>query len=147
MRDKADLAKWPRDIIAVLSALAALLIYFQYTTLFKFAVLAPARWYHSLAIFVPVVKRNVQFDPSDAILAGLIVALFVTIIVLELRKKRLSTFLSMVFETEKRTILLLIIACLFLRSLLFRSGRACMGRRRELPHRLRLDCFRSVHPG
>ena len=29
MRDRSGLLRWPRDIIAILSALAALLIYFQ----------------------------------------------------------------------------------------------------------------------
>ena len=88
------------------------LIYFQYTTLFKFAVLEPAKRYRSLGTFVQVVRRHVQIDLADAIVAGLIFALLVTIIVLELRKKRLSTFLSMVFETEKRTLLVLVISCL-----------------------------------
>ena len=45
MRDKSSLLRWPRDIIAILSAFAALLIYFQYTTLFKFAVLPPVNRY------------------------------------------------------------------------------------------------------
>ena len=40
MRDESSSLRWPLDVIAILSALAALLIYFQYTTLFKFAVLA-----------------------------------------------------------------------------------------------------------
>ncbi len=122
MRDRSNLVRWPREIIAILLSLAVLLIYSQYTTLFKFAVLGPAKRYRSLAIFVPVVKRHVQFDMSDAIVAGLIVALFVTIIVLELRKKRLSTFLSKVFETEKRTLLVLVIACLFCARYYFSRG-------------------------
>ena len=84
MRDKSGLLRWPRDIIAILSALAALLIYSQYTTLFKFAVLQPAHRYRSLAIFLQAVKQKVQLDMADAIVAGLIFAAFVSIIVLEL---------------------------------------------------------------
>ena len=122
MRDKSGEPTWPRDIIFILSALAALLIYFQYTTLFKFAVLAPAHRYESLATFVPVVKRDVPLDMADAIVAGLILAAFVSIFVLELRKKRLSTFLSKVFETEKRTLLVLVIACLFCARYYFARG-------------------------
>ena len=122
MRAESDIVRWPRDIIAILSTLAALLIYFQYTTLLKFAVLEPAKRYHSLATFVQVVRRHALIDLGDAIVAGLIFALFVTIIVLELRKKRLSTFLSKVFETEKRTLLLLVVACLLCCRYYFAQG-------------------------
>ena len=122
MRDESGEPKWPLDIIVIFSALAALLIYFQYTTLFKFAGLAPARRYESLAKFVPVVKRHVPLDIADAIVAGLILAAFVSIFVLELRKERLSTFLSKVFETEKRTLLVLVIFCLFCARYYFARG-------------------------
>ena len=112
MRAKSDIVRWPRDVITLLSTLSVLLVYFQYTTLFKFAVLEPAKRYRNLGTFIQVVRRHALIDLADAIVAILIFALFVTIIVLELRKKRLSAFLSKVFETEKRTLLLLVIACL-----------------------------------
>lgn len=112
MRAESDIVRWPRDIITLLSTLAALVVYFQYTTLFRFAVLGPAKRYRSLSTFVQVVRRHVLIDLADAIVAGLIFALFVTIVVLEIRRKRLSTFLRKVFETEKRTLMLLVIACL-----------------------------------
>ena len=119
---KSGLLRWPRDIIAVLSALAALLIYSQYTTLFKFAVLQPAHRYGSLTLFLQAVKQKVQLDMADAIVAGLIFAAFVSIIVLELWKKRLSTFLSKVFETEKRTLFVLLLICLFCARFYFARG-------------------------
>ncbi len=122
MRDKSGLLRWPRDIIAILSALSALLIYSQYTTLLKFAVLRPAHRYASLAIFIPVLKRHVQLEMADAIVVSLIFAALVTIIVLELWKKRLSTFLSKVFETEKRTLFVLVLACLFCARFYFARG-------------------------
>ena len=122
MPDKSGLLKWPRDIIAICSALAALLIYFQYTTLFKFAVLPPVNRYSSLGEFTQLVKRYVQLDMADAVAAGLILAAFVSIIVLELWKKRLSTFLSKVFETEKRTLFVLFVACLFCARFYFARG-------------------------
>ena len=127
MRDKSGLLRWPRDIIAILSALSALLIYSQYTTLLKFAVLRPAHRYASLAIFIPVLKRHVQLEMADAIVVSLIFAALVTIIVLELWKKRLSTFLSKVFETEKRTLFVLVLACLFCARFYFARGGLAWG--------------------
>ncbi len=61
MRDRSNLVRWPRDIIAILSALAALLIYSQYTTLLKFAVLRPACRYASLAIFMGIIYQSKRF--------------------------------------------------------------------------------------
>ena len=122
MPDKSGSLRWPRDIIAILSALAALLIYFQYTTLFKFAVLPPVIRYSSLGEFAQLVKRYVQLDMADGVVAGLIFAAFVSIIVLEIWKNRLSTFLSKVFETEKRTLFVLFLACLFCARFYFARG-------------------------
>ncbi len=122
MRDRSGLLRWPRDIIAILSALAALLIYFQYTTLFKFAVLPPVNRYSSLGEFTQLVRRYVQLDMADAVVAGLIFAAFVSIIVLELWSKRLSKFLSKVFETEKRTLFVLFLVCLFCARFYFARG-------------------------
>ena len=122
MPDRSGLLRWPRDIIAIFSALGALLIYFQYTTLFKFAVLPPVNRYSSLGEFTQLVKRYVQLDMADAVVAGLILAAFVSIIVLELWKKRFSTFLSKVFETEKRTLFVLFLACLFCARFYFARG-------------------------
>ncbi len=59
---------------------------------------------------------------GDAIVAGLILAVFVSLIVLELWKKRLSTFLSKVFETEKRTLFALGLACLLCVRFYFARG-------------------------
>lgn len=64
MRDRSGLPGWPRDVVAVLSALAALLIYFQYTTLFKFAVLGPGHRYESLAAFLQAVRRQDEEQPA-----------------------------------------------------------------------------------
>lgn len=122
MPGRPGLLRWPRDIIAVISALAALLIYFQYTTLFKFAVLDPSRRYESPAAFLQAVRRQVPLDISDAIVAVLILAAFVSIIVLEFWKKRLSTFLEGVFETEKRTLFALFLICLFCARFYFARG-------------------------
>ena len=119
---KSGLLRWPRDVIAVISALAALLIYFQYTTLFKFAVLGPSHRYESPGAFLQAVRMQVPLDIADAIVAGLILAAFVSIIVLELRKQRLSTFLDKVFETEKRTRFALFLICLFCARFYFARG-------------------------
>ena len=59
---------------------------------------------------------------ADAVVAGLIIAAFVSIIVLELWKKRLSKFLSTVFETEKRTLFVLFLVCLFCARFYFARG-------------------------
>lgn len=122
MGDRSSSLKWPRDIIALVSALAALLIYFQYTTLFKFAVLMPSHRYRSLSGFIRDVKRQVPFEVTDEIVAGLILTAFVIIFVLELRRKRLSTFLSKVFETEKRTLFAIFLTCLFCVRFYFARG-------------------------
>lgn len=122
MGDRSCVRRWPRDIIAILSALAALLIYFQFTTLYKFAVLAPAKRYGSFSIFLAVVKQRVQLDIADAISAGMIVATIVAIIVLELWKKRLTAFLNKVFETENRTLVLILLLCLFSSRYYFATG-------------------------
>lgn len=122
MAGRSGLLRWPRDVIAVISALAALLIYAQYTTLFKFAVLGPSHRYESPGAFLQAVRRQVPLDIADAIVAGLILAAFVSIIVLELRKKRLSTFLDKVFETEKRTRFALFLICLFCARFYFARG-------------------------
>ena len=122
MPGKSDFLRWPRDIIAAISALAALLIYFQYTTLFKFAVLGPSHRYERPAAFLRAVRRQVPLDFSDAIVAGLILAAFVSIIVLEFRKKRLSSFLDKVFENEKRTLFALFLISLFSARFYFARG-------------------------
>ena len=122
MRDRSSSLRWPRDVIAILSALAALLVYFQYTTLFKFAVLMPSHRYESLATFVRDVERQVPLDMTDAIVACLIFTAFVSIFALELRKKRLSTFLNKVFETEKRTLIALFLICMFCVRFYFARG-------------------------
>ena len=122
MRDRSGSLRWPLDVIAILSALAALLVYFQYTTLFKFAVLMPSHRYGSLGTFIRDVERQVPLDMTDAIVACLIFTAFVSIFVLELWKKRLSTFLNKVFETEKRTLLALFLICLFCVRFYFARG-------------------------
>ena len=114
--------RWPREIAALLAVLSALLIYFQYTTLDKFSVLPPARRYATLHLFIQVVKQNVPLDTGDAVVAGLIVAAFASLIVLELWKKRLSTFLCKVFETETRTLLAVGLTCLLCVRFYFARG-------------------------
>lgn len=121
MHDESSESGWPRDMMVIVSALAALLIYFQYTTCFKFAVLEPGKRY-SLGAFVRVVERYVPLNLADGILASLIISVFATIIILELWRKRLSALLKKVFETENRTLLALVIACLLCARYYFAKG-------------------------
>ena len=112
MPDKSGSLRWPRDIIAILSALVVLLLYFQYSTLDKFSTLSPAARWGSLHSFIAAAKENVSLDAKDAMVALLIFVVCIAIGVLELWKRRLSQLLRKVFESERRTILALFVACL-----------------------------------
>lgn len=120
--DKRGLSRWPRDIVAILTILAALLVYYQYTTLFKFAVLSGGIAYYSLGSFAQIVKQKVPLGYVDAVFAGLIFAAFTSIVGLELWKKRLSAFLNCVFASEKATMSVLVLTCLLAVRFYFARG-------------------------
>ena len=100
---------WPYEVVGLLLFFAALLVYFQYTTLdkFRFGNMAPGKWHNTLWAYAESVNSAIPLEASDAIVAGLIVAVFASLVVLEIWKHRLSSFLNKIFETESRTILAL----------------------------------------
>jgi hypothetical protein len=114
--------KQPRDILLLLIALAIALFVFQYVTLAKLSVLPPSKSYNSVALYADEVRRFVTFHWADAVLAGLIVALVLAIVFVEIRKGRLSLFLGHAFASEKRTLLLLGLASLVLVRFYFARG-------------------------
>ncbi len=112
MGERSSSLRWPRDIIALLSAFVVLLLYFQYNTLNKFSALSPAARWGSPHSFIAAMKENVSLDDQDAMVALLIVVVCIAIGVVELWKRRLSQLLRKIFESESRTILALFVTCL-----------------------------------
>ena len=94
-------------MVALLLALSALLIGFQYITLAKFGVLPPAVKHTSFDGFSQAAAKVVSLGTADTILASLIVATALCLVLVELWGRRLSAFLDMVFQTEKRTLVAL----------------------------------------
>ena len=96
-------AHWPREITVLLAVLVGLLFYFQYTTLEKFNVLKPAIRYDTFRDFVLTVQHSVPLGWGDAIVAALIVLLFLLLVILEVGRGRVSLFLDHLFQSERRT--------------------------------------------
>ena len=67
---------WPHDIVGLLAALTALLVYFQYTTLDKFKVLPPAVRYVISADALEHITSQVILDVNDAVVFFLICVVF-----------------------------------------------------------------------
>ncbi|MDP6775839.1 MAG: hypothetical protein QGI83_03640, partial [Candidatus Latescibacteria bacterium] len=102
--DPPDGVRWPPEVVALLLLLSALLVYFQYTTLDKLGVLPPSVGFTSLASFAETLRRAVPFSAGDAASAALILVTFASLVVLEIRSRRLSAFFDAVFQNERRTV-------------------------------------------
>ena len=99
-----DGGRWPRDVVALLVSLSALLVYFQYTALEKFGVLSPSVGCVTLHDFILTVQHAIPLDGGDAATALLIFAAFTSLVAMEVRRRRLSIFFDAVFQNETRTL-------------------------------------------
>ncbi|MDP6776880.1 MAG: hypothetical protein QGI83_08950, partial [Candidatus Latescibacteria bacterium] len=109
------------DVAGLLGFLAVLLVYFQYHTVGKFAVLPPAIRF-PIGDFLLVTRDLVPLDASDAALATLILGVCVSLLVLELRERRLTRFFDRVFASESRTLVFLAFSSLILVRYYFAPG-------------------------
>ncbi|MDP6778065.1 MAG: hypothetical protein QGI83_15010, partial [Candidatus Latescibacteria bacterium] len=82
---------WPLDVSAILLLLASLLVYFQYHTLAKLSGAPTVKRYASPAEFVTALQAS-PLGLSDALVAVLILAMCVSLLVLELKERRLTRF-------------------------------------------------------
>lgn len=112
----------PRGISALLSLLALLLFVFQRFTLEKFQTIPPGLSYPSLPRFLETVQQKVPLTFSDGLLLGTILLLALAVAVLEIWKKQLSTFLHLIFASERQTLLLLACSSLVLVRFYFARG-------------------------
>ncbi len=112
---------------ALLALLAGLLILFQVVTLGKFGVLRPGLRYQSLQGFLSVVSRFVDLSAVDASLLVLILSVCILLVGIEWRGRRLSAFFEHVFESERRTVVLLVLGSLILVRFYFAGGEFAHG--------------------
>jgi hypothetical protein len=103
---------WPTEILTLLSSLGILLAAFQYRTMEKFSVLKPGVRYKYPRHFIEDVSNFVPLDRLDGLMAFAILAVCFTILILEVWKKRLSQFFSVLFQSETHTILFVSIGSL-----------------------------------
>ena len=92
--------QWPPDVVSLLVVLTELLVYFQCSTLSKFGTLPPAVRYTTFRAFVLAIRKSVPLGTSDSIVGGLILAVSVSPVALEIWKGRLSTFLKNLRKRE-----------------------------------------------
>ena len=113
---------WPVDVAAILVLLAALLVYFQYNTLAKFSGSPTVKRFSSPAEFFGAALEAAKLNLSDALVAFLILIACASLLVLELRERRLTRFFDKVFESESRTRLFLALSSLILVRFYFAPG-------------------------
>ena len=119
---------WPWEIAALLSGTAVSLFAFQYRTLTKLSELPPSMSFVTLGRFVEEIRAKVALDWFDGVLAAVIVALCLSVVALELWRKRLSCFLDQIFCSSTRTLWLFTISSIvFLRYYLAPGGLSWAG--------------------
>ena len=110
------------DVKVALSILAVLLFLFQYLSLTKLKVLAPAVSYQTPQRFAEEVQRQVNIDVVDGLLFSALCLLSLFLMLIEFREKRLTLFLKYVFSNEKRTLLLFGVSSFVLVRFYFATG-------------------------
>lgn len=101
-----------RDVFVWLGVLAVLLVVFQYVTLAKFIVLQPGVAFSDIRSFVETLRRDVPLDAFDAALGVSILVPIGYLLAAELRRGRLTDFLSWIFEDDRRTVIALAVSSL-----------------------------------
>ena len=102
--------KRPDAVAILLWALAILLWALQYATLARFDVLSPGRSYGGPLRFYQAVAEAVEFTFVDGLLFGGAVAAVLALVGLEASGRRFTLYLRDVFQSEKKTRLLLLVA-------------------------------------
>jgi hypothetical protein len=125
--DVAKKADWPRDVVGLLALLGCLLIYFQYFTLDKFSVLRPDIRYANLDGFLTIVRQYVPLGMADRLFFILILVICGYLSVREFRKGKLTQFFELIFESERRTLVLLGLGSLLLVRFYFAKGEFSWG--------------------
>jgi hypothetical protein len=105
---------WPRDSAVLLGVLAALLVAFQYKTLAKLSVLGARVRYAGFLHFVRDIRQQVSLDWLDGALGCAIVVAFALLIVLEVWRRSLSSFLEAALDTERRAVIAVALSSLVL---------------------------------
>ena len=120
-------AGWPRDVVGLLALLGCLLVYFQYFTLDKFSVLRPDIRYANLDGFLTIVRQYVPLGVADGLFFILILVICGYLLVCEFRKGKLTDFFELIFESERRTLVLLGLGSLLLVRFYFAKGEFSWG--------------------
>ena len=102
--------KRPDAIAILLWALAILLWALQYATLVKFDLLWPGRSYGGPLRFYQAVAEAVDFTLVDGLWFGCAGAVVLALVGVELSGRRLTLYLREVFQSEKKTRLLMLAA-------------------------------------
>lgn len=97
----------PYDILSLLITLSVLLIVFQYTTVSKLIILKQDFRFEFFE-FVKVIRQVITFTSTDIFIGGGIFLVVITLFVLEIWRKKLSTFLGFIFKSNQHTLLMLI---------------------------------------
>jgi len=117
---------YPRDALALLGLLSALLYLFQFSTLAALAPMTPPGRYNSFAEFWSYFDRaGVSFGWTDGLLLILIGLVSLTLPILEWRRRSLSNLLAHILASETRTLWTLAFSGLVIARFYLAPGQAC----------------------